>query len=344
MILNGLCVKNQIKRVYLITGAAGFIGSSLCLKLANNNKVIGVDNLSKDNNYFIKIKRHQLVKKNIFKFYKLDINDENKLNLIIRNFEPDCIIHLAASAGVRDSIDNPKKFITNNILGFFNVIEAAKKNNVKKFIYASSSSVYGLNQKIPFKENLKLNFAPNIYASTKQSNEMIAKTYEYLHGYPSIGLRFFSVYGPWGRPDMAVYKFTGKILEKKNIRLYGNGKYRRDFTYIDDIVECIIRLTKIKKSKKNSIINIGGSKDYNVLDLVRTIEKILNLKAKIIFEKKTGEMKITRANTKKLEKLIGYKPKTNLEMGVNKFIKWYLDFSGYKSKQKKPNVKNFFNN
>ena len=215
MILNGLCVKNQTKKIYLITGAAGFIGSSLCLKLANNNKVIGIDNLSKDHNYFIKIKRYRLVKKNIFKFYKLDINDENKLNFIISRFKPDCIVHLAASAGVRDSIDNPKKFITNNILGFFNVIDAAKKNNVKKFIYASSSSVYGLNQKIPFKESLKLNFAPNIYAATKQSNEMIAKTYEYLHGYSSIGLRFFSVYGPWGRPDMAVYKFTKNILKKK---------------------------------------------------------------------------------------------------------------------------------
>jgi UDP-glucuronate 4-epimerase len=334
MIPNGLCVKNQTKKIYLITGAAGFIGSSLCLKLANNNKVIGIDNLSKDHNYFIKIKRYQLVKKNIFKFYKLDINDEKKLNFIISSFKPDCIIHLAASAGVRDSIDNPKKFITNNILGFFNVIDAAKSNNVKKFIYASSSSVYGLNQKIPFKEIFKLNFAPNIYAATKQSNEMIAKTYEYLHDYSSIGLRFFSVYGPWGRPDMAVYKFTKKILEKKKITLYNNGEYRRDFTYIDDIIDSIIKLTEIKKIKKNTIINIGGSKDYRVLDLVRIIEKTLNLKAKIIFKKNTGEMKITRANTKRLQKLIHYKLKTNLYAGVVEFIKWYLDFSRIKHQLK----------
>ena len=326
MILNGLCVKNQIKKIYLITGAAGFIGSSLCLKLANNNKVIGIDNLSNDHNYFIKIKRYQLVKKNIFKFHKLDINDENKLNFIIRYFKPDCIVHLAASAGVRDSIVYPKKFIINNILGFFNVINAAKENNVKKFIYASSSSVYGLNQKIPFKENLKLNFAPNIYAATKQSNEMIAKTYEYLHGYSSIGLRFFSVYGPWGRPDMAVYKFTKDILKKKKLTVYNNGKFRRDFTYIDDVVESIIKLTKIKRSKKNLVLNIGGSKNYKVLDLIKIIERILNLKAKVIFKNSTGEMKSTKANTRILEKLIKYKPKTTLEIGIEKYIKWYLDF------------------
>jgi UDP-glucuronate 4-epimerase len=310
----------------LITGAAGFIGSSLCLKLADNNKVIGVDNLSKDCNYFIKIKRQQLVKKNIFKFYKLDINNENKLNFIISSFKPDCIIHLAGSAGVRDSINNPKKFIKNNILGFFNLIDAAKNNNIKKFIYASSSSVYGLNQKIPFKESFKLNFAPNIYAATKQSNEMIAKTYEYLHGYSSIGLRFFSVYGPWGRPDMAVYKFTKNIFKKKKITVYNNGKFIRDFTYIDDVVESIIRLTKIKRTKKNLVLNIGGSKNYKVLDLIKTIERILNLKAKIIFKKSTGEMKSTKANTRKLEKLIKYKPKTTLNIGIKKFINWYLDF------------------
>jgi len=326
MILSGLSVKNQNKKIYLITGAAGFIGSSLCFKLAGNNKVIGIDNLSKDHNYFIKIKRYQLVKKNIFKFYKLDINNENKLNFIIKRFKPDCIIHLAASAGVRDSIDNPKKFITNNILGFFNVIDAAKKNNVKKFIYASSSSVYGLNQKIPFKESFKLNFAPNIYAATKQSNEMIAKTYDYLHGYSSIGLRFFSVYGPWGRPDMAVYKFTKKILGQKKLTVYNNGKFRRDFTYIDDVVESIIKLTKIKRSKKNLVLNIGGSKNYKVLDLIKIIERILNLKAKVIFKNSTGEMKFTKANTRKLEKLIKYNPKTTLNIGIEKFIKWYLDF------------------
>ena len=321
-----MCVKNQTKKIYLITGAAGFIGSSLCLKLANNNKVIGIDNLSKDHNYFIKIKRYQLVKKNIFKFYKLDINDENKLNFIIRYFKPDCIVHLAASAGVRDSIVYPKKFIINNILGFFNVINAAKENNVKKFIYASSSSVYGLNQKIPFKESLKLNFAPNIYAATKQSNEMIAKTYEYLHGYSSIALRFFSVYGPWGRPDMAVYKFTKNIFKQKKIIVYNNGKFKRDFTYIDDVVESIIKLTKIKRSKKNLVLNIGGSKNYKVLDLIKIIERILNLKAKVIFKNSTGEMKFTKANTKILKKLIKYKPKTTLNIGIEKFIKWYLDF------------------
>ena len=326
MILNGLCVKNQNKKIYLITGAAGFIGSSLCLKLANNNKVIGIDNLSKDHNYFIKIKRHQLVKKNIFKFYKLDINDENKLNFIISRFKPDCIIHLAASAGVRDSIVYPKKFITNNILGFFNVINAAKENNVKKFIYASSSSVYGLNQKIPFKENLKLNFAPNIYASTKQYNEMIAKTYEYLHGYPSIGLRFFSVYGPWGRPDMAVYKFTKNIFEQKKITVNNNGKFRRDFTYIDDVVESIVRLTKLSNGKRNLTLNIGGSKNYKVLDLIEIIEKILNLKAKIIYKNSSGEMESTKANTIKLQKLISFQPTTRLENGIKKFIHWYLDF------------------
>lgn len=320
-------MKNLTKKTVLVTGAAGFIGSSVSIVLSKKKiKVIGVDNLLKDHNYFIKIKRYQLVKNNIFKFYRLDINDEIKLNFIIKRFKPDCIIHLAASAGVRDSIDNPKKFITNNILGFFNIIDAAKRNNIKKFIYASSSSVYGLNQKIPFNENLKLNFAPNIYAATKQSNEMIAKTYEYLYGYSSIGLRFFSVYGPWGRPDMAVYKFTKNIFKQKKITVYNSGKFKRDFTYIDDVVESIIKLTKIKRSKKNLVLNIGGSKNYKVLDLIKIIERILNLKARVIFKNSTGEMKFTKANTRKLEKLIKYKPKTTLNIGIEKFIKWYLDF------------------
>jgi UDP-glucuronate 4-epimerase len=310
----------------LITGAAGFIGSSLCLKLANNNKVIGIDNLSKDHNYFIKIKRYRLVKNNIFKFYKVDINNEKKLKYIISSFKPECIIHLAASAGVRDSMVNPKKFIVNNMLGFFNVINAAKENNVKKFFYASSSSVYGLNQKTPFKENFKLNFAPNIYVATKQSNEMIAKTYEFLHGYQSIGLRFFSVYGPWGRPDMAVYNFTKNILEKKKIKVFNNGQYRRDFTYIDDVTESIRRLIKLRISLANSILNIGGSKSYKVLNLIKIIEKNLKLRAKIIERRTSGEMKVTIANSKKLEKLIKFRPTTTLETGVSKFIKWYLGF------------------
>jgi UDP-glucuronate 4-epimerase len=155
---------------------------------------------------------------------------------------------------------------------------------------------------------------------------MIAKTYDYLHGYSSIGLRFFSVYGPWGRPDMAVYKFTKNILKHKKLTVYNNGKFRRDFTYIDDVVESIIKLTKIKKNKKNLILNIGGSKNYKVLDLIKIIERNLNLKAKAIFKNSTGEMKSTKANTKKLEKLIKYKPKTTLNIGIEKFIKWYLDF------------------
>jgi UDP-glucuronate 4-epimerase len=325
---NGLSVKNQIKKTILITGAAGFIGSSLCTRLANsNNKVIGIDNLSKDHNYFIKIKRYQLVKKNIFKFYKLDICNENKLKNIISRYRPNCIIHLAASAGVRDSMINPKKFILNNIVGFFNIIEAAKDNGVKKFIYASSSSVYGLKQKIPFKENFKLNFAPNIYAMSKQSNEMIAKTYEYLHGFASIGLRFFSVYGPWGRPDMAVYKFTKNIFKKKKIIVYNDGKFRRDFTYIDDVVESIIKLTNITESKKSLVLNIGGSKNYKVLDLIKIIETTLNLKAKVIFKNSTGEMKSTKANTAKLQRLIRFKPSICLEKGIKKFVNWYLIYS-----------------
>ena len=212
------------------------------------------------------------------------------------------------------------------MLGFFNVINAAKENNVKKFFYASSSSVYGLNQKTPFKENFKLNFASNIYVATKQSNEMIAKTYEFLHGYQSIGLRFFSVYGPWGRPDMAVYNFTKNILEKKKIKVFNNGQYRRDFTYIDDVTESIRRLIKLRISLANSILNIGGSKSYKVLNLIKIIEKNLKLRAKIIERRTSGEMKVTMANSKKLEKLIKFRPTTTLKTGVSKFIKWYLGF------------------
>ena len=313
---------------YLITGAAGFIGMNLAHKLLKKNKkIIGIDNL---NSYYdINLKKKRLDKLKKFKkfiFYKININDKNKLVNVFKSQKINIVINLAAQAGVRYSLENPQAYIDANLNGFFNLIECSKKFKVDKFVYASSSSVYGANKKLPFSESDKINKPISLYAATKASGELIAETYSHLYKMNIIGLRFFTVYGPWGRPDMALFKFTNLMLKGKKIDIYNNGKMLRDFTYIDDIVESIYRLLKIKKKFTNSIYNIGNNSPVKLMHFVEEIEKILGIKAKYNFMPlQQGDVVSTFSNSKKLVKLIKFKPKTKISLGIKNFLRWYLE-------------------
>ena len=311
----------------LVTGCAGFIGFHVAKKLlANGNVVIGIDNL---NNYYdisLKNKRLEILKSfKKFTFKKVDICNSTKLNSIFKQNKIQNIIHLAAQAGVRYSLMRPKSYINSNINGFFNIIECCRYYGVVKLLYASTSSVYGNQKKFPLKEDFNTDSPIQLYAATKKSNELMAKAYSHLFNFQTIGMRFFTVYGPWGRPDMALFKFTKKILSNREIEIYNYGNHIRDFTYIDDVTEIIVRLNKTKKIKKNSeIFNIGNSNPVKLIDYIHQIEKSLNKKAKKKYlPLQAGDSKQTHSNTKKLHKILNYRPKVNFRNGVNNFVKWY---------------------
>ena len=313
----------------LVTGCAGFIGFHVAKKLlANGNVVIGIDNL---NNYYdisLKNKRLKILKNfKKFTFKKIDICNSTKLNSVFKQNKIQNIIHLAAQAGVRYSLMRPKSYINSNIKGFFNIIECCRHYGVVKLLYASTSSVYGNQKKFPLKEDLNTDNPIQLYAATKKSNELMAKAYSHLFNFQTIGMRFFTVYGPWGRPDMALFKFTKKILSNREIEIYNYGNHIRDFTYIDDVTEIIVRLNKTKKIKKNSeIFNIGNSNPVKLIDYIHQIEKSLNKRAKKKYlPLQAGDSKKTHSNTKKLHKILNYKPKVNFRIGVNNFVKWYRD-------------------
>jgi len=255
----------------LITGSSGFIGFHLTkLLLEKNYNVLGIDN---HNSYYdkkLKIDRNKiLLKYKNFKFFKVNIKKKNIIKKIFKKNKISCVVNLAAQAGVRYSLENPQSYIDNNILGFFNILESVKENKIKKFIYASTSSIYGLQKKFPIKENFNTNDPIQLYAATKKSNEVIANSYGHLYGINNIGLRFFTVYGPWGRPDMALFKFTKNIIDGKKINLFNRGKHIRDFTYVDDIVEAILKIIRSKKKKKISeIYNIGSKNKVTLLKYV----------------------------------------------------------------------------
>lgn len=342
----------------LVTGSAGFIGFHLCKKLIENKlDVIGFDNM---NDYYdVNLKSDRIkelniyAKKNkvIFYFIKGDLANNDDLNKVfdIKNrsninlLKPhiSCIVNLAAQAGVRYSILNPSAYIQSNLVGFSNLIEHAKNNNVKHFLYASSSSVYGGNKNIPFKESDNVDHPISLYAATKKSNELIAHTYSHLFELPTTGLRFFTVYGPWGRPDMALYKFTDLIMKNKPIKVFNYGKMIRDFTYIDDVIEsiyCLINKLPLKEELPNNktydssnswapyrVFNIGNSQPINLNKYIEAIEYNLNKKAKIIFEDmQPGDVEKTYADTENLEKWINFKPTTGIDKGIKNFIQWYL--------------------
>ncbi len=328
-----------------ITGTAGFIGFSLAkLFLKNNHTVCGYDGIT--NYYDVKLKnsRNKILKeyKN-FSFTKGMLENKNLLHKTLVKFKPEIIIHLAAQAGVRYSIDKPRTYLSSNIIGTFNIIELAHKVKAKHLMIASSSSIYGANKKTPYSENDSAKSQMSIYASTKLATESIAHSYSNIWKTPTTVLRFFTVYGPWGRPDMALFKFTKSILEGKKIDIYNKGNLYRDFTYIDDIVNVVFSLIKkIPRYKKNPslnridslssvapfrIINIGNSKKVRLLDFIKAIENSLGKKAiRNYMPMQKGDVFMTLANTKLLKKITGFLPKTNYKEGVRKFVEWYLDY------------------
>ena len=315
----------------LITGSAGFIGYHLALKiLKTKSNVIGIDNV---NNYYdTNIKKNRIKKLRQYKkffFYKIDLSEYKQLNNIIKKNNINIIIHLAAQAGVRYSIDQPRAYFKSNLEGFFNVLEVSRHNKIKHLIYASTSSVYGDSKKFPLNEKNTTDFPLSFYAATKKSNEVMAHSYSYIYKLPCTGVRFFTVYGPFGRPDMALFKFTKNIINNKSIELYNHGNHLRDFTYVDDIVDGIYLLIK-KKSKKTipyEIFNIGNGNPKKLLDYLKYIEKNLNKTSKIKnLPLQIGDIIKTHSNINKIKKYTGYKPKTGIKTGIGKFIEWYKDY------------------
>ncbi len=328
----------------LITGSSGFIGFHLSkLLLENNHKVHGFDSM---NNYYdVKLKNSRLKilsKYKNFTFSKGRLENKKKLDSIFKKFKPKIVIHLAAQAGVRYSIDKPRVYLDSNVTGTFNIIEASHKVKVKHLMMASSSSVYGANKSIPFKEIDKTETQLSIYAATKKANESMAHSYSNIWKIPITMLRFFTVYGPWGRPDMALFKFTKGILNNKKIDIYNYGKMYRDFTYIDDVVNGVKLLinkapnnNQRKKIKNDSlspvapfrVLNIGNTKKVYLLNFIKQIELELGKKAKRNYMPlQKGDVKETLSNTNLLKKITGYNPKTNYKSGVKKFINWYKKY------------------
>ena len=315
----------------LITGAAGFIGYAVSKQLLERgDMVIGVDNL---NNYYdknLKISRLNILKnfKN-FEFTELDILDSNLLNNIFDQLKPKNVIHLAAQPGVRYSILNPKIVTQININGFLNVIECSKNHNINHFIYASSSSVYGKNSKLPYAEEDRVDNPISLYAATKKSNELFAHTYSHLFNLRTTGIRFFTVYGPFGRPDMAAISFINKIINNEKIDIYNKGDMKRDFTYIDDIADGTIKILDKKTNQKNfDIFNLGNSRSINLIDFIKTIEKHLGKKAVLNYlPLQSGDVKNTHSDISKARNLLNYSPKIDIEEGIEKLVEWYKSYN-----------------
>ena len=322
----------------LLTGVAGFIGYHVALKLlARGDTVIGVDNL---NDYYdVRLKQarladieaHQNAKN--FSFIKLDLAENAATQQLFAHEKPDSVIHLAAQAGVRYSLENPHAYISSNIVAFTNILEACRAIKPQHLVYASSSSVYGGNTKLPFSEDDSVDHPVSLYAATKKANELMAHTYSHLYGLPTTGLRFFTVYGPWGRPDMSPFLFADAIINNKPIKVFNHGDMMRDFTYIDDIVEGVIRVVdKPATPSTNSgapyrVFNIGNNKPEQLMDFIGLLESAIGKTAqKVFLPMQAGDVKATYADTSALEAWVGFKPYTPLNEGVGKFVNWYCQF------------------
>lgn len=331
----------------LVTGAAGFIGFHLSRRLLQDGcHVIGIDNLNPY--YDVSLKEARLEKLKTYKtfsFFKTDLSDKQNLEEIFKDIRFDVVVNLAAQAGVRYSLENPHAYVDSNIVGFVNLLECCRHSKVKHLVYASSSSVYGANTKMPFSVHHNVDHPVSLYAASKKANELMAHTYSHLFGLPCTGLRFFTVYGPWGRPDMALFLFTRAILEDKPINVFNHGEMQRDFTYIDDIVEGVTRVmgrlpepdptwsgndpdpgTSYARYK---IYNIGNNKPVKLLDFIAVIEKVLGKKAKKEFhDLQPGDVVATYADIDDLINDVGFKPSTSLERGIEWFVSWYKDYYG----------------
>lgn len=334
-----------MKEKVLVTGAAGFIGFHLSqLLIKQGYQVIGIDNLNDYYDVNLKYGRLEILEKEEeFTFYKMDLKDKADIDNLFEKYKFDYVINLAAQAGVRYSLINPYAYVDSNLIGFVNILEACRHNPVKHLLYASSSSVYGGNKVAPFSTEHQVDHPVSLYAATKKSNELMAHTYSHLYKIPTTGLRFFTVYGPWGRPDMAYFSFTQDILSGKPIKVFNYGKMERDFTYIDDIVEGITRLlplapkanpewdeTKDKLSESFApykVYNIGNNQPVQLETFISVLEDKLGQKAeKNYMEMQPGDVVRTYADTTDLEQAINFKPKTSIEEGLGKYVEWYKDF------------------
>ncbi len=336
----------------LITGSSGFIGFHLSnLLLSKDFQVVGIDNM---NDYYdVQLKKSRLSileKKENFSFHQIDLVDRDKINELFEKEKFDYVINLAAQAGVRYSITNPYAYIDSNIMGFINILEACRNYPVKHLIYASSSSVYGGNSVTPFSTEHPVDHPVSLYAATKKSNELMAHTYSHLYNIPTTGLRFFTVYGPWGRPDMAYFSFAKDILEGKEIKVFNHGQMERDFTYIDDIIMGIYKLIEkapVKNSNWNEseysasesfapykIFNIGNNNPVKLMDFIKVLEEKIGKEAnKVYMEMQDGDVLKTYADISDLEKTINFKPSTSIEEGLDKFVKWYKEYYNIETKE-----------
>lgn len=338
----------------LVTGAAGFVGfHTIKGLLKNGHTIVGLDNI---NDYYdVSLKYGRLDQLGIVKeqakiahkiniskkygkalsFIRLSLEDRNTLSDLFGRERFDIVCHLAAQAGVRYSLKNPQAYIDSNIQGFFNILECCRAQGIKHLIYASSSSVYGINSKIPFEIEDKTDCPISLYAATKKSNELMAHTYTHLYGFATTGLRFFTVYGPWGRPDMALFLFTDAIVKGNTIKVFNNGNMERDFTYIDDIVEGLIRIveekidSRLEKPNLFKIYNIGNNRSVKLMEFISTLEQSLGIEAKMeMLPIQPGDVDRTWANVDSLIKDYGYRPNTSIEEGVRKFVEWYRSYYG----------------
>ena len=332
----------------LVTGAAGFIGAAVSQYLINRgDQVVGIDNINDYYDVNLKHARLDEIKSStaadLFSFIEMGVEERDKMAALFEEHKFDRVVHLAAQAGVRYSLENPNAYVDSNIVGFVNILEGCRHNNVEHLVYASSSSVYGANETMPFSEQHNVDHQVSLYAASKKANELMAHTYSHLYNLPTTGLRFFTVYGPWGRPDMALFKFTKAILEGKTIQVYNFGNHRRDFTYIDDIVEGVIRsLDNVAKPNENwdgsnpdpstskapyKVYNIGAQTPVHLLKFIETLESALGIEAKKeLLPMQPGDVPDTYADVSSLVNDTGYQPSTDVETGVKAFVDWYRDF------------------
>jgi UDP-glucuronate 4-epimerase len=318
-------MKARPKKV-LVTGAAGFIGMH-CVRrlLARGDKVVGVDNLN--DYYSVKLKRDRLklIAQREFRFHRLDMANEPALRAVFDKEKPDAVLHLAAQAGVRYSLENPAAYVQSNLVGFANLLECCRRRPPRHLVFASSSSVYGANSKLPYSEADSVDRPVSLYAATKKSNELMAHAYSHLYGLPATGLRYFTVYGPWGRPDMSPMLFAQAIMHGKPIQVFNRGDMQRDFTYVDDIVEGTIRV--LDRPAPYAIYNIGNHSPVALTDYIALLERALGKKAKLkLMPMQPGDVKATYADTRALNKAVGFAPSTPLAAGLQRFAGWFREY------------------